>query len=498
MRLRLIHKLLIALFASTALVLLLVVLLTRVSFGRGFEDFLHKQELARLEPAVPQLQTWFATGAGWQGLASDPRQFFSLLREVMGDPMNGLRPEGSRVGLRRGRGTPGGAAERPESPPPGPGQRRGGPPEGEPPGGGLGLGQRVYLLDGDRQLVVGNLPPEGSNATMLSIEHAGAIVGWLGVAPPRGQFGPEEQAFVRQQRNTLLAALGGGLLAAALLAWLLARHLGRPVSAAARGIHELAAGQFEARVEVRGNDEIASLGRDLNRLADSLSEHERARQRWMSDIAHELRTPLAIIRGELEAIADGVRPMHPDSLDSVAEEVLRLKALIDDLHSLALSDSGTLSYKMATLDLAELVAAEVDTIRGLLPEADLRVGFEKPDTPVTVEGDDQRLRQLLRNLLENSARYTDMPGKIEVRLVQRGGEAVLAVSDSAPGVSPDECTRIFDRFHRLESSRNRNSGGSGLGLAICRNIVAAHGGTIEAHPGPLGGLAVTVTLPAST
>jgi two-component system sensor histidine kinase BaeS len=248
-------------------------------------------------------------------------------------------------------------------------------------------------------------------------------------------------------------------------------------------------------MENRGGDEIARLGDDVNRLAGVLGEHESARKRWMSDMAHELRTPLAIISGELEAMSDGVRPMDREQLDSVRHEVNHLAALVNDLHSLALTDSGALAYKMQSLDLDELVQSSVDSFRGQAGAKNLALGYASPGQAIRVNGDAQRLSQLLHNLLDNSVRYTDADGKISVMLKKDRHQAVLAISDSAPGASLEECDRLFERLYRLEGSRNRNSGGSGLGLAICRNIAEAHGGRISAQPGPDGGLLVTATLP---
>ncbi|MGB5486853.1 MAG: ATP-binding protein, partial [Lysobacterales bacterium] len=213
------------------------------------------------------------------------------------------------------------------------------------------------------------------------------------------------------------------------------------------------------------------------------------------DMAHELRTPLAIISGELEAMIDGVRPLNREQLDSVRDEVSHLSVLIDDLHSLTLTDSGALAYKMQGVDLNELVQLTVDSFQGQAGSKALELSCSSPEQAINLQGDEQRLRQLLRNLLDNAVRYTDSGGEILVKLVKDKQQAKLTISDSAPGASKDECEHLFERLYRLEGSRNRNSGGSGLGLAICRNIVEAHGGQITAQPGPDGGLLITTTLP---
>ena len=296
-------------------------------------------------------------------------------------------------------------------------------------------------------------------------------------------------------RPLLIIGLGIGLAVAALLAWILARHLSRPVNEVAGGIRGLASGNFDIQLKTSGGDEIARLGDDVNRLSRALSEHETARKRWISDMAHELRTPLAIINGELEAMADGIRPLNQEQLASVQEEVRHLASLVDDLHSLTMTDSGALAYKMQIVDLDEVVQLTVDSFEGTARKRDLELSYTNPDHDVRLLGDEQRLRQLLRNLLDNAVSYTDAGGRISVGLSRTGDQARLTISDTEPGASVDEGRRLFERLYRLEDSRNRNSGGSGLGLAICQNIVEAHGGEITAEPGPDGGLMITTILP---
>ena len=493
MKLKLVHKLLIAIFTCTALVLVLITLVTRAGIGRGFVDFLQQQERNQVEQLVPELASWYSDRGSWDELADNPREFYSLVVTTLlpgSDTRFELRP-GEQSGPPRGAGRgprfsgagPGG---------PGPG-RLGGP----GPGSELrnALPQRIFLLDSDKSPVIGQIPPEFDEHMLLPVEVSGVTAGWLGVAMIRGIKLPEEEAFITALRNNLLIGLGIGLVVAALLAWLLARHLSRPINAVAEGIRALASGNFKNQLTTRGSDEIAKLGDDVNRLSTTLSEHETARRRWMSDMAHELRTPLAIISGELEAMSDGVRPLNKEQLASVREEVKHLASLVDDLHSLTMTDSGALAYKMQNVDLHELVQLTVDSFESRAAKKDLKLGYTNPEHGINLLGDEQRLRQLLRNLLDNAVRYTDAGGKISIDLIRDGQQVKFIISDSAPGASMEECERMFERLYRLESSRNRNSGGSGLGLAICRNIVEAHGGQITAQPGPDGGLMITTILP---
>ena len=482
MKLKLIHKLLIAMFTCAALVLVLFTLVTRASIGRGFMDFLQHQERSQVELVIPELVDLYRVQGSWDVLAGNPRDFHSLIfNALLQDSEARLEfgPQGpgpqSRGG-RRGDGFQG---------------RRG----RQGPLGRNGLPQRIFLLGADFSRVVGDVPPDFLDNELLAIKIDGEDVGWLGFAMIHDIELPAEEAFIKQLRTNLLIGLGLGLAVAILLAWLLARHLSRPVNEVAEGIRALAAGDYALRLDTRGSDEIAKLGDDVNRLSSVLSEHETTRKRWVSDMAHELRTPLAIISGELEAMSDGVRPLNKEQLESVRDEVKHLSVLIDDLHNLTLTDSGALAYKMQAVDFNELVQMTTDSFKGRADSKDLNLSYVNPDEAIMLQGDEQRLGQLLRNLLDNAVRYTDAGGQIAAQLGKENQLAILTIGDTAPGASTAECEHLFERLYRMEGSRNRNSGGSGLGLAICRNIVEAHGGQISAQPGPDGGLLITTTLP---
>jgi two-component system sensor histidine kinase BaeS len=496
MKLKLIHKLLIAMFTSTALVAVLIILVTRASIGRGFVDFLQQQEHAKVLQVAPAMASWYDENGSWDALTENPRLFHELVfsalpREPGFGAEFGPGPEGRRPPARDGRRAAGPRSGQRQQREPG---FRGGP----GPGGFNGLPQRIFLLNAEKYALIGRVSEGTEDDQLIPIEVAGVVAGYLGVTTLRGIELPEEEAFITRLRDNLLVGLGIGLAVAALLAWLLARHLSRPVNEVAGGIHALAAGDYSHRLKTPGSDEIARLGDDVNRLASALGEHESARKRWMTDMAHELRTPLAIISGELEAMADGVRPLDQVQLGSVQDEVRHLSALVDDLHSLALTDSGALAYKMDKVDLDELVQLACESFQGPSAQKDLALVYQNPGQRREINGDEQRLRQLLRNLVDNAIRYTDAGGQITITLTADHKTACFTISDTAPGASPQECERLFDRLYRLEGSRNRNSGGSGLGLAICRNIVEAHGGEIRAEPGPDGGLLITTTLPMAS
>jgi two-component system sensor histidine kinase BaeS len=277
----------------------------------------------------------------------------------------------------------------------------------------------------------------------------------------------------------------------------LARLLVRPLRKLAAATGHLSTGRYDVRVPVDTDDEFGRLARDFNAMALSLDKNEQARRQFVADISHELRTPLAILGGEIEAIQDGIQDLSLESISSLQVEVFRINRLVDDLYQLALSDVGALAYRKANADLADVLSDSLDRARPKLAERNLRLGVSLPQSPVMVFADETRLTQLFDNLLDNSRKYTDSGGSLDIKLEVVDGAATVDISDSGPGVTDEELSRLFDRLYRVETSRNRASGGAGLGLAICRNIVEAHEGAIEALHSPSGGVWIRITLPLS-
>jgi two-component system sensor histidine kinase BaeS len=262
----------------------------------------------------------------------------------------------------------------------------------------------------------------------------------------------------------------------------------------------LTSGDYGLRLPVHGHDELGQLSEDFNTLALTLEQNRRARQQWIADISHELRTPLSILQGELESVQDGIRPLNTESLDSLHSEVVHLNALVNDLHELSLTDMGALVYEKKQVNISDILEQSFDMHQQMAKKHNLRltlrVDTPNPDKRILMLGDPNRLQQLFDNLLQNSCRYTDEGGEVQVYVKENGNNnVVIEWFDSAPGVNDDDLAHLFDRLYRVETSRNRAKGGSGLGLAICQNIVQAHEGTIVASHSPLGGLKLTITFP---
>ncbi len=350
--------------------------------------------------------------------------------------------------------------------------------------------QPTALFDGQDHFIAGNHLDDGAKRISVPVVVDGQVVGHIRSTPRRKGGAPLERAFSRRQLESSLAVGLAALLLAIVVAALLARWLLAPIRRVLAGVSRLSQGEYDVKLDEPRQDELGELSADFDALAQTLGQSRQARQRLFADISHELRTPLAVLTAEIEALADGVRTFDEASLDSLAEEVSRLRRLVDDLHELSTSDLGALHYKFEPCDVRDCLEETL----AKLPPTPLEVTTSRLD-PAVLEADGRRLEQLFRNLLLNALAYTDAPGRVDVELTARADAVELVVRDTAPSVPEADCERLFEPLYRVEASRSRRTAGSGLGLAISRRIVEAHGGTITAKPSAMGGLEVTVTLP---
>ncbi|MEV6104115.1 ATP-binding protein [Streptomyces sp. NPDC051940] len=315
------------------------------------------------------------------------------------------------------------------------------------------------------------------------------------VAPPRLQItlGVRDQAPPTLAVAPTVAVAGGVALAAILGALLLSRAVLRPIRAMTAAAGSLGEGDLTQRVPVSGRDEIAELGRAFNRMAGSIQSGEERQRRLTGDIAHELRTPLANLRGYLEALRDGVVEPTPELLDSLHEEALLQQRIVDDLQDLALAEAGALTYHRAETELGELLEG---CRAAYAAQAAARGVTLTTDTPgkARVYADAGRLRQAVGNLVGNALRHTPPGGTVTLGLVPRGELAAVRVEDTGEGIPPENLPHLFDRFWRADAARGRDTGGSGLGLSIARQIVADHRGSIDVESTVGKGTAFTIVL----
>lgn len=509
MRLRLIHRLFMAFAALSFAALLAFALLQQDGFRRGFLDYLDGLSLELLNEGSERLAASYRKEGSWDFVRGRPRILMDTLgiaadaRARAGVPFN---PE-----ERRPRPPPPGEDWRPP-PRPGEGVRpfRGDPMRpGRPPRPNmpppearamdpLDIAGRLLLVDVDGVAIAGN-PHVPANAREIEVRDQGQLIGRLRLAALPKWSGELDEAFAHSQWRRALIGGAAILACALLLAWLLARWLQRPIRALAQGAQALAAGHYATRVPAGAGDELSELATDFNRLAMALERSRAARRQWGADIAHELRTPLAILHGEIQALQDGVRQFGPDTLASLQAETTRLTSLVEDLYQLALSDAGALEYRSTDIDLGDLLTEFVRLQQATMRDAGLELTLaDLPAAELPIRGDEPRLQQLFGNLIANSRRYTDSPGRVQISVQRSAGYWLIHIDDTPPGVSKEALPLLFERLYRADGSRNRVSGGAGLGLAIARNIVEAHAGSIAALQSPLGGLRILIELPIAT
>jgi len=304
--------------------------------------------------------------------------------------------------------------------------------------------------------------------------------------------------FLGSVNRSLWLAVAAASVAAVLLTLFLSHRILVPVQALTAAARRMERGDLSQRVEVRSNDEIGQLAHAFNAMADSLDRLEQLRRHMISDVAHELRTPLANIRGYLEALRDRVVEPSPELVDSLYEEAMLLSRLVDDLQELALAEAGQLRLVRQPVDLAEVVQQAVHSFQ---PQADakrLAIETELPPGLPPVYADRQRVGQVLRNLLRNAVAYTPAGGQITVSARQVGAELEVAVRDTGVGIAPEHLPYIFERFYRADRSRTRSTGGAGLGLTIVKQLVEAHGGCVRVESQVGAGSTFIFTLPVAS
>ncbi|WP_322800712.1 sensor histidine kinase [Thermoflexus sp.] len=341
---------------------------------------------------------------------------------------------------------------------------------------------------------VGTLLPEAVRNAGAPIRVGDRIVGWLvigdtgSLSDPSAQFlGRVGWAIGWSTFVGIVLALGAGTLVFS--------RLVRPLRALQQAARRIAAGDLRAQIPAQEAGELGEVAQAFNRMAEALARAEQQRRQMLADIAHELRTPLGILQGHLEALIDGVLPLELEQIAQIHDEVRHLARLVEDLRLLTLAEAGQLRLDREMVDLKRLIEETVDGIALQAAEKGLHLEVEVPAELPPILADPTRIRQVLMNLLTNAVRYTPSGGQIVVRAQDLGDGVRVSVRDTGIGIAPEDLPHVFDRFYRAERSRSRADGGSGLGLAIARHLIEAHGGRIGVESTPGEGTCFFFTLP---
>lgn len=460
MRFTLFKKILFSMLFISALMVVGIAWLVNYSFQTGLQDYLNEGEEQRLQLVVEKITPYYSVEQGWSKL---PLSIWtSTLSDVFAQP-TGDNPRPTKLRYSRAKH----------------------------------LLKRVHLLDVDfKPVLPGRKNRLHSNMIKVPILHDQQIIGWVSTLKRNMISDALAQSFFQQQQHNLRWIVLWVTLLSFALAWYLVRHFLTPLKRLEEATKAIQKGNYSTQITVQGNDELAALSTRFNELTRSLQQQKNTREQWLADISHELRTPLTVLKSEIEALQDGIRQPLPEYIDDLHEQVQNLSQLVEDLYQLSLSDAG-LQFNMCNdVDIQDILATSCAKYQLRYQEKGINLDYHfHPQGDFRGRGDSKSLAQLFVNLLENSLRYTDPGGQLQVSLCYHAKFAEINLSDSAPSVPDVALSKLFERLYRVDESRSRLSGGAGLGLSICQTIVQAHGGEIVANHSALGGVTITITLP---
>lgn len=468
MNLNFTQRLFFPIFLTSILAVFIMASSERYSFEHGLLEYVNRANAKSLEGLVSKLAKAYEENGSWDFLRGNQSTWLQLQRTHFKRLEHEFRAR--ELGGKTGKLMP-------------PGVR---------------IGPRLTLLNADKEIVIGNLSPDPAGAQLPIVSNSHTI-GWLNVNPSTHLTDAVAIKFQEKQINTGYIIGIFCVFLAAIVAVVMAKHLSAPVKRLAAATRALTAGDYKIRIDESrpDTDDMGRLQRDFNFLANTLEKNENTRRQWIADISHELRTPIAVLRGEVEALQDGVRKADEKNLKSLHGEILHINQFIEDLYQLSMSDIGALNYRKEEVNLAEMLDASVESFSDKLDQQNITIKIDLDACRSTIVfADQQRMRQLFSNFFQNTLRYTDPGGQLNIWCEKKNDLIIINWQDSSPGVGDEILPQLFVRLFRTEESRSRQTGGAGLGLSICKNIVEAHEGDISVQHSPLGGLWFKIKLPS--
>jgi two-component system, OmpR family, sensor histidine kinase BaeS len=473
------NKLFLILFSFTFSIIAGLVGLIQWSIGQGVIDFVNAKEVKALEPLTVTLAQKYQQNPSWDEVVGSDQQFLRLIESQLHNsqflPDMPQRP----FMLNERRPRPMEHVQQREFRPP------------------AKYAAHYALLDDNQQRIFGKFFDE-LTYIKTPIVLDGRIIAYLAVSKRNSLADGYELDFLEQQTNYLWLIALIAMLLTLLLSFLLARHLVDPVKQIARGMHKLTKGQYTTQLTLDRKDELGQLSEDFNTLAFTLAKDEQVRKRWLANISHELRTPMSILLGELEAMLLGIREANSKNISSANEEALHLKRLIDDLHMLNSAELGGMHYTMHPTDIGLLLNLIGQKYHVIFAQQNIQFYLLNNASKATINADKTRILQLLDNILMNAVNYAQCStiSLTASNITVKGHPYLeLIIEDNGIGVEQKHLSRLFEYLYRVDSARNRQEGGSGLGLSICQHIVKGHQGTISAAKATIGGLAIIIKLP---
>lgn len=487
---RLFLKLLISFLCCLSVLVLVMFFIINSSFQQGFINYLEQKEVRQANAMAPFLSAFYQQQDSWQNMHRNHQLWEqALLSANISPPPQPLGRRPPRRANDTNHQSPPKALRHNTTADKRP------PPHSENPTTETFFALRISLYDKDKQIVFGS-PQKTANSHWLPINADQQVIGWLYLRSNNLAGNHLAKNFIEQQQQSFIYIALAVIFFSTLLASVWAIFLQRPINKVIVAVKQLATGQHNSRVKISGSDEFSQLAINFNQMAQALEQNKILRAQWIADISHELRTPVSVIRGEIEALIDGIRQPSPERIHSLYEETTALAQLIDDLHLLSLADNQALNLKREYCEPDHLITHQISLFdlrmqkKGLSLSLDIQISSD-----VKMHVDSRRISQVFNNLLENSLRYTDSGGQVKLSVYLEDQYIVFSICDSTPGVCDEDLNKIFDRLYCADKSRSRSVGGSGLGLSICKSIIDAHQGNIFAQHNNDGGLCIKVQLP---
>jgi two-component system, OmpR family, sensor histidine kinase BaeS len=486
MQLKLFSKFFIALFFTSLAILLLWISVIYFKVSSNFREYIDHFELELQHDLITELKQVYRTSDNWDLLRNNPSLWMDILSQTFArnplpqkrfKPFKGIPPELEEFkhefeGMERE--TRQLLMKKPIR---------------------FERYFRLVLLDESKRGVVERVKSLDSYLLKPVTDH-GEIIGWLGMRKARRFSNPMDINFIQNQLRLVFIISFGIIILGGLVSFLLSRHLLAPIKLLTEGTKSISERRFSTRIQVKSGDELGELAAGFNTMADTLEQYEESRKKWITDISHELGTPLSVLRGEIEAIQDGIRKMDDKNLASIHAEVMHLSKIVNDLKYLSLAETGGLSMNKTPLDPMSVVLNTLTLYENRLREKQIGIQVvSEPHKYHLVNADKDRLQQVFSNILENVLRYSNSPGLIKAGDILENDRLTIFFEDSGPGVPEESLPYLFTRLYRVDLSRNREKGGTGLGLAICKHIIEAHQGSITALNGQDQGLRIEIEFP---
>jgi len=481
MRIKLTHKILGINIGIILVLTLVLVSLSYVGSKSMYSNALNGIDLAVMEDLAVTLSQEYAQANSWEKIIANKPQWTDTVNHSFYKVFFSLMAQNAAMSFNK---------EQRATPIPAP-------PPKSTPAWDMPFGtflQRATLLDVNKKVLIA---PEivKTDVNYQAIKLNGKIIGWLSIGKIDMDILPLAQYFFYQQLSIVNWAIAlGGILAAG-LSFLFSRHITRPIHELTRGAQQIAQRNFSTRININSNDELQELAERFNSIATELAHYHTQQKQWLTDISHELKTPLTLLVGEIFAICDNLTQCDENTAQNLQHEVLHIKRLVDDLYDLSKGEEVGLVLRRQTLDLKPFIEHIIKPYKTLFSDKNIQLDELFDGEEFYILADADRLTQVVRNLLENCLKYMDAPGTLAVRLEEKPHAVCIQLDDSGPGVTPAAAQHMFDRLYRADTITGRSGSGAGIGLAICKSIVDAHGGAIFATTSALGGLSIRIELP---